>query len=311
MIYKLDFNQKIKELTPNFVEYLYSKYLPGNSLLVLDGVNADVQIPDYISHVVIDAATNPVPIKSEMSEFLICSGFYTYFKNTTNTNVKFFPFWLLWMSEQHYKFSHEIKEFKLSCLNGTCWEHRKLTYLELSKRDYFNELVFTYKHGPSMPGISELTLTDSEQENLSLLPQTVVFKENDKTIGIDLTINHPAYQNTYVNLVTETVTNLHKPMLSEKTFKPIIAGQLFILIAPPGAIEFLRKIGIDTFDDIIDHSYDTVSDTRERILLAIKQVDRLMKMDLEIIYNQIVDRLLQNSIYFRSEEFRSQFPLTF
>jgi hypothetical protein len=312
MIYKLDFDQCIEELTSNYVEYLYSKYLPKNSLIIPDGVDyTNLEIPNYISHVVFDAATNPVPIKSKLNDFFICSGFYTYFKNTSNDKIKFFPFWLLWMSNRPYDFSIQPKQFKISCLNNTNWEHRKLTYLELSKRDYFDQLVLTYRHKPTVPGISELLLSDDEQQQLLSLPQQKSFIDSDTTIGIDLTINHPAYQNTYVNLVTETVTDVNKPMLSEKTFKPIIAGQFFVLIAPPGAIEFLRNIGIDTFDDIIDHNYDSIIDTRERILAVIKQVDHLMDQDLGDIYNQNKHRLKHNSEYFKSEEFRKQFLLTF
>jgi hypothetical protein len=100
-------------------------------------------------------------------------------------------------------------------------------------------------------------------------------------------------------------------MLSEKTFKPIVAGQLFILVAAAGAVQFLRDIGIDTFDDIIDHSYDTLVDNRLRLLAVIAQVDRLMTLDIESIYNQLKPRLQRNSEYIRSEEFRQQFSLTF
>jgi hypothetical protein len=317
MIYKLDFDQCIKELTSNYVEHLYSNYVPENSLLILDGIDyTNIEIPNYVSHVIFDGATNPVPIDPllrniKADNFFICSGFYTYFKNVSNTKIKFFPFWLLWMSQQPYNFSIQSKQFKVSCLNGTNWEHRKLTYLELSKRDYFDQLVLTYKHTPSVPGISELLLSDDEQQQLLSLPQQKSFVDGDLTIGIDLTINHPAYQNTYVNLVTETVTDVNKPMLSEKTFKPITAGQFFVLIAPPGAIEFLRNIGIDTFDDLIDHSYDTITDTRKRILAVIKQVDYLMEQNLEDWYAQNKLRLKRNSDYFKSDEFRKQFLLTF
>ena len=100
-------------------------------------------------------------------------------------------------------------------------------------------------------------------------------------------------------------------MLSEKTFKPILAGQLFILLASPGAVQFLREIGIDTFDDIIDHSYDDTIDIRSRIQQIVDQVDRLERSDLNTICTSIKPRLRRNSEFLRSQEFRDQFTLNF
>ena len=149
-----------------------------------------------------------------------------------------------------------------------------------------------------------------KKQQFNLLEHTVKFLTDERN-DIDLSIDHPAYQETYVNLVTETNIRRSTPMLSEKTFKPIVAGQLFILIASPGAVQFLRDIGIDTFDDIIDHYYDTVIDPRSRIDLALDQIDQLDHVDLKSIYDQIKPRLIKNSEYFLSQEFRNQFSLNF
>jgi hypothetical protein len=148
-------------------------------------------------------------------------------------------------------------------------------------------------------------MTADEQVEFAQLPQEVEFMSADNTTDIDLTINHPAYSETYVNLVTETY--IDKCFVSEKTFKPIVAGQLFVLIASVNAVQFLRDIGIDTFDDIIDHSYDIELDPRTRIEQALYQIDRLVQMDLETLYEDIKPRLQKNSNYVNSDAFRKQF----
>lgn len=300
---------KIVELSSEYIEYLFNYYVPNGSLIIPDG--AEAVDSSTFKHVIHDCATNPVDVSNKTGNIL--SGLYT--KPTT---AQFFPFWAVWMSKPwapampmpNHKFSAYSKKYKVSCLNGTPWEHRKLVYLELSKKDYFNQTVFTFAQRNDYV-VSSALLTETESAKFADLPQSITFLDNDAVIGIDLSINHPAYLETYVNLVTETTVSSLTPMLSEKTFKPIIAGQLFVLIASPGAVQFLRDIGIDTFDDIIDHSYDNIIDTRQRIISALDQIDRLVQMDLESLYNQIKPRLIKNSEYFLSQEFRDQFKLNF
>lgn len=319
MIYHIQDNH-IVELTPDYVEYLYSKYVPAGSLIVADKQQlSTVRINDDITHIVFDAATNPVDPQQYLENtnidrpFTIFSGLYQYHGQPT-TDIRFLPFWAVWMSDpctgildrQYHKFSNSPKKYKFSCLNGTAKEHRKLLYVLLNQKDYFNDIVFTFGHRPPTTVFpNEMILTIEEQEIYQALPQAVEFLVSDATVGIDLTLDHPAYQESYVNLVTETT--VVTPMLSEKTFKPIIAGQLFVLVAAPGAVQFLRDIGIDTFDDIIDHSYDLITDTRTRINKVLEQVDQLIEKDLSTIYSSIKNRLEQNSIYMRSQKFRDQF----
>ena len=322
MIYILQ-NTEVIELTSDYVEYLYQSYLPGNCLVVPDAVT-DI---DYVrslagnfSYVIFDHGTNPFDPTDKLSvlisldiPFYILSGSYDYFNNSTpDFRVKFFPFWAIWVSSQQYQFSNSPKQYKVGCLNGTPWEHRKLTYLNLVERSYFKDMVFSFGNRPVYEKIpSRDDLTSDQEQRFSQLPQTVTFVDSDATCGIDITTNHPAYLETYVNLITETTDSASMPMLSEKTFKPIVSGQLFILIASPGAVQFLRDIGIDTFDDIIDHGYDQMSNTELRIQQALDQLDRLDQLDLEHLYQEIKPRLIKNSEYFNSQEFRDQFPLNF
>lgn len=308
MIYQLS-GTGVSELTPNYVEYLYSDYVPDNSLIVLDGADVSGIETNSYSAIVYDCATNPIDPKlfRTPKPGHIISGLYTKPQGT-----KFFPFWAVYMSKTLESYSGLQRKFKISCLNGTPWNHRKLVYLSLHKKYYFQDLVFTFGNRSAHIELpTELKLSSEEVEQYIQLPNPVAYTPDDTTRGIDLSIDHPAYKETYVNLVTETRIDSATPMLSEKTFKPIIAGQLFVLVASPGAIEFLRSIGIDTFDDIVNHSYDQVEDTRVRIKLALAQLDRLARTDLNALYPKIEHRLRKNSDFFRSQTFRDQFKLNF
>lgn len=61
------------------------------------------------------------------------------------------------------------------------------------------------------------------------------------------------------NIVTETVYDEFPGLYSEKTLFAFLAHQIPIIIGTPRLVEKLRSAGFDMFDDIVDHSYDTMS----------------------------------------------------
>ena len=84
------------------------------------------------------------------------------------------------------------------------------------------------------------------------------------------------YQQTFVEIISETSCTESAFNLTEKTLHSVY-GQCFpILISSPGTVKFLRDMGLDVFDDIIDHSYDSVENPVDRIYQAITSNLRLL-----------------------------------
>lgn len=325
MIYYLNIpnpgeDYQIIKLVPPWVELILESYVPHNSLVISDTVidhfldNYDSFDMSRYSCVIFNLSINPVradyflpkinQTKLGVRHYILTGLFDCYHNETT---ARFFPFWAVWSSLQTAPMITNTRNYKLSCLNGTPWTHRKLSYLALSKKPYFNNMVFTFNNRPYHHPFGQDQLTDDEQLEFNRLKDNVCFLEADASIGIDTSVNHPAYLDSYVNFVTETTVREGTPMLSEKSFKPILSQQLMVLFACPGSVAFLRKIGIDMFDDVIDHSYDTIVDTRLRLNQALAQVDRLMSMDLAQLHLELLPRLQKNSTFFTSDEFRKQF----
>lgn len=73
--------------------------------------------------------------------------------------------------------------------------------------------------------------------------------------------NDKLWQNHYkriaIEIVSETNTTSDSFFITEKTFRPLAYGKLFLIIGSPEFETNLKKLGFDTFDDIIDKSYDT------------------------------------------------------
>lgn len=108
----------------------------------------------------------------------------------------------------------------------------------------------------------------------------------------DLCSSIADFTDSYLNLVTESrLENIG--FLTEKTYKPIRAGQLFLIQGPVGAVEYLRSIGFDTFDDYIDHSYDDIPDWKQRTEQVVIELKRISE-NIEKIFKATIHRRIQN-----------------
>jgi len=219
-------------------------------------------------------------------------------------NLKFYPYWYHW-SKQNWPQTHreniaqDRKQYSVSCLNNSSHPHRIINWFALRDR---KDILITMRND-TKNNANNITLTEQEQEQWNIerkkLEPRKQFSQEGKRVDAD--ILHEAYTNSYVNLVTETVT-CPKVFITEKTWKPIASGQLFMILGDPGTIEHLREQGIDCFDDIIDHNYDAIEDTRERIAELHRSLDKLLKQDLYNINLLTKQRRTKNAELFWSNK---------
>lgn len=98
---------------------------------------------------------------------------------------------------------------------------------------------------------------------------------NDNILNFNLRLR-PLYKNSFVELVAETTFSEPSFMLTEKTLNSILGCNFPIILNGMGAVAHMREIGFDMFDDIIDHSYDTIENPIDRILSAIDLNTRMI-----------------------------------
>lgn len=63
-----------------------------------------------------------------------------------------------------------------------------------------------------------------------------------------------------IHVVTETLYQGQRQHLTEKTFKPIVMQQPFVLVSCQGSLEYLRGYGFKTFGDFWNEDYDDLGD---------------------------------------------------
>ena len=131
-----------------------------------------------------------------------------------------------------------------------------------------------------------------------------VVEEYNEDTGTDLTINHcniatPSHVlNTYYQCIVETyATAGETTFLSEKSFKPFMLMQPFVLYGDPLTVQALRDHGYNVYDKWIDHGYDLIMDPIERMESLIREIRRLNSIphcDWAIMLYEMKDTLIAN-----------------
>jgi hypothetical protein len=86
-----------------------------------------------------------------------------------------------------------------------------------------------------------------------------------------------------ISLVVETSSDSGQGIfLTEKTFRSLMMPRPFYLYVAgykTGAVESLRRIGFDVYDDIVDHSYDSIVCSTQRLLAILEQIEKFRQFE--------------------------------
>ena len=111
---------------------------------------------------------------------------------------------------------------------------------------------------------------------------------------------HPAHsQNAYIEVQCESHIYQNSTFVTEKSSKAFMGLQFPFFFAQPNYYQYFRDWGFDMFDDIFDHSYDTLPiDTEEKLHYKAKvfvdELEKATKLDIHKLYIENRDRLLHN-----------------
>lgn len=83
---------------------------------------------------------------------------------------------------------------------------------------------------------------------------------------------------SYINIVLET--RLQQPTITEKIYKPIVAGIPFIWLGPTNTLRYLKSQGYKPYS-FIDYSFDNKITDDDKIKALISEIKRLKTIDLE------------------------------
>jgi hypothetical protein len=216
----------------------------------------------------------------------------------------FYPHWYYHSMDRLIDAPDQLdRQYQLSCLNGNPRPHRIYNYLQLIKKPYYPKSLITAHSAENLSRLDDVALSKEMLTEWQTLSADLPDRDRTLVYGKARSLSHPAYSDSYLHLVTET-TVVPKLFVTEKTWKPVAAGQLFLVHGSPGTIKYLRDQGVDVFDDIIDHKYyDNETDWQVRADRIHQLIDVLVTQNLAEIYIQTVERRAANKLNFFSSSF--------
>ena len=126
----------------------------------------------------------------------------------------------------------------------------------------------------------------------------------------EIYLNAEPYIDTYFSVVTETVYEYPYSFRTEKIAKPLAIGHPWICAASRGWYRDIQNIGFQTFNGIIDESFDQIDNDQDRMDRIIAVVQDLCQQDLASFLNECynVCKYNQQHLAELSIRIRKEFP---
>ena len=117
------------------------------------------------------------------------------------------------------------------------------------------------------------------------------------------------YQTTFIDIITETTCIEPSCNIAEKYVNSIFGCSFPIVVSSHGAVGFIRSLGFDVFDDVIDHSYDNEPNPFYRVKKAIDLNHELLSNGkrTKALWDTMHDRFKRNITHYRGALYSNEF----
>ena len=201
------------------------------------------------------------------------------------------------------------KSYLFECLLGRKKPHRDQVYNHVKHSDKILTKYSTSEYSIDFANADEWVSDITPDNNIKYTVDEI--KYMNRTIRLSQLIPTEVYNKSYYSIVAETNTDESFTFLTEKIAKPLIAGRLFTVAGNKNSLKTLRRLGFQTFDSVIDESYDSVSGQYKRIKAMLEQVDYLCSQDPELIYKKIDPVVKHNQELILNREWQQEFLQVF
>lgn len=146
-----------------------------------------------------------------------------------------------------------------------------------------NSFIFRYGGQDFGRNINNVDIVDASAPGFVDVPQAVESQfphiHNEPHHIYWKLISTAAHNMSYFNLVLESDMGNHRFFMTEKTIKPLLIGQPFVIYAGQGFLQHVKDLGFETFGALWDESYDQESDCEKRATMIAELCIRLKDFD--------------------------------
>lgn len=167
--------------------------------------------------------------------------------------------------DKNFIFDHTVKLYDFLYLNKIKRQHRVNLFNKIVSKNILSNSLFSFTDMQPpyrLPKEYELPWLRGES-----YPSTHGNEDQD--------IFEKPYNVSSINIVSETNNNNEETFITEKSWKPIIAGQIFVIHGNYRTLAKLKELGFQTFDCIFDESYDNELDPNKRIKKIVELLTKL------------------------------------
>jgi hypothetical protein len=115
---------------------------------------------------------------------------------------------------------------------------------------------------------------------------------------------------SYLELINETYfDSVGGLFITEKTFRTIALGHIFLICGQPGLLAHLKQEGFQTFDDLFDESYDNIVSFSQRWAIIKKNLQLWLAMsdtEKKSYYMRSFDKLVHNQQVLYNKSFKKE-----
>jgi hypothetical protein len=208
--------------------------------------------------------------------------------------------------------------YKISSLSYRITQYKKFVTAYLLQHFNHSDMILTYHnnvgkledhHGypDGYPYLDQLELE-------SLTKTLINFEDDSESINISPVANASwqmaPYRDAWINLTNEswhysrTILDGHDfyypgPYLTEKTFKPLLAGRPFLAVGQYNTYKTLKELGLSV-DFGFDTGYDRDTGDLTRIKGIFSAIDYIQNTNLDHLFQSAIDAVRHNLNYIRN-----------
>lgn len=197
---------------------------------------------------------------------------------------------------------HNVKPFVFDVLLGARRPHRDYVMLAMTDNNMLDSSIVTYRdcfigavvnhQTEEFAKLYPNTKLNFPHTSANLKPEWEVSRQLSNSISSR--IPYDIYKQCYYSVITETLGTGSTFFFSEKAAKAMFAQRLFVSFSNANYLQELRKLGFETFGEVIDESFDSDVLDFSRFSRTIDQMKLLSKENPQQVLEKIKPVLLHN-----------------